>query len=64
MGLELISRRFVNWRNGLSSYLQIADAGGVDALVSGNEDKVGRITVGEKLLVLERLNPTPRPTTY
>jgi hypothetical protein len=47
----------------LSSYLQIADAGGVDTLVSGNEDKVGRITVGEKLLVLERLNPTPRPTT-
>ncbi|CAK9232840.1 unnamed protein product [Sphagnum jensenii] len=43
--------------------LAIADAGGVDALVSGNEDKVGRITVGEKLLVLERLNPTPRPTT-
>jgi len=43
--------------------LAIADAGGVDALVSDKEDKVGRITVSEKLLALERLNPTPRPTT-
>lgn len=43
--------------------LAIADAGGVEALTSGREDAAARINVSEKLLVLERLNPTPRPTT-
>jgi hypothetical protein len=42
---------------------QIEDAGGVEALTSGREDAAARINVSEKLLVLERLNPTPRPTT-
>jgi len=42
---------------------QIADAGGVEALTSGRDDAAARINVSEKLLVLERLNPTPRPTT-
>lgn len=43
--------------------LAIADAGGVEALASEREDATARITVNEKLLALERLNPTPRPTT-
>jgi len=43
--------------------LAIADAGGVEALTSGKQDAAARINVNEKLLVLERLNPTPRPTT-
>ncbi|KAG0630448.1 hypothetical protein M758_1G178600 [Ceratodon purpureus] len=43
--------------------LAIADAGGVEALTSTREDAAARINVSEKLLVLERLNPTPRPTT-
>eukprot|EP00271_Cylindrocystis_brebissonii_P012129 TRINITY_DN30248_c0_g1_i1.p1 TRINITY_DN30248_c0_g1~~TRINITY_DN30248_c0_g1_i1.p1 ORF type:complete len:319 (-),score=59.72 TRINITY_DN30248_c0_g1_i1:678-1634(-) len=43
--------------------LAIKDAGGVNALTSGEGNKAGRIDVSEKVLALERLNPTPRPTT-
>lgn len=35
----------------------------MEALASEREDATARITVNEKLLALERLNPTPRPTT-
>jgi hypothetical protein len=44
-------------------FLQIRDAGGVEALSSGPGSALGRITVSEKILALERLNPTSRPTT-
>ncbi|GAQ78998.1 hypothetical protein KFL_000220290 [Klebsormidium nitens] len=43
--------------------LAIRDAGGVEALSSGPGSALGRITVSEKILALERLNPTSRPTT-
>ena len=42
---------------------QIEDAGGVDALSNGAGNRSARIEVSEKVLALERLNPTPRPTT-
>lgn len=43
--------------------LAIKDAGGVEALTSGKGNESSKIEVSEKVLALERLNPTPRPTT-
>eukprot|EP00897_Mesotaenium_endlicherianum_P004086 jgi/Mesen1/3705/ME000202S02793 len=43
--------------------LAIKDAGGVEALSRGAGNDALRIDVSEKVLALERLNPTPRPTT-
>eukprot|EP00850_Spirogloea_muscicola_P002734 SM000010S04372 [mRNA] locus=s10:1231069:1233233:+ [translate_table: standard] len=43
--------------------LAIQDAGGVEALAAGRGTDAGRLVVAEKILALERLNPTPRPTT-
>ncbi|CAI5478411.1 unnamed protein product [Closterium sp. Yama58-4] len=43
--------------------LAVKDAGGAEALSTGKGNAAGKIEVSEKLLQLERLNPTPRPTT-
>jgi hypothetical protein len=42
---------------------QFKDAGGFQALVSGKTSEMQRIDVNERIVGLERLNPTPRPTT-
>ncbi|KAH6794661.1 Plastid-lipid associated protein PAP / fibrillin family protein [Perilla frutescens var. hirtella] len=39
------------------------DAGGFEALVTGKTTNLQRIDVNERIVSLERLNPTPRPTT-
>ncbi|CAD6222667.1 unnamed protein product [Miscanthus lutarioriparius] len=46
-----------------SLLLAFKDAGGFEALVSGKTTEMQRIDVNERIVVLERLNPTPRPTT-
>jgi len=47
----------------LTSSVQLQDAGGFQALVDGTVTDMQRMDVMEMLTVLERLNPTPRPTT-
>jgi hypothetical protein len=42
---------------------QFKDAGGFEALVNGKTTEMQRIDVNERIVGLERLNPTPRPTT-
>ncbi|MFS7943132.1 putative plastid-lipid-associated protein [Helianthus anomalus] len=39
------------------------DAGGFEALVTGKTSDMQKIDVNERIVGLERLNPTPRPTT-
>ncbi|CAN0927641.1 hypothetical protein LINGRAHAP2_LOCUS36014 [Linum grandiflorum] len=39
------------------------DAGGFESLVTGKTTEVQKIDVNERITGLERLNPTPRPTT-
>ncbi|KAL1293559.1 hypothetical protein HN51_054213 [Arachis hypogaea] len=46
-----------------SLLLAFKDAGGFEALVSGKTTDMQRIDVNERITGLERLNPTPRPTT-
>lgn len=46
-----------------SLLLAFKDAGGFEALVTGKTTDVQRIDVNERIVILERLNPTPRPTT-
>ncbi|OIT03517.1 PREDICTED: probable plastid-lipid-associated protein 13, chloroplastic [Nicotiana attenuata] len=46
-----------------SLLLALKDAGGFEALVTGRTTDVQRIDVNERIIALERLNPTPRPTT-
>ncbi|GJN26120.1 hypothetical protein PR202_gb14023 [Eleusine coracana subsp. coracana] len=46
-----------------SLLLAFKDAGGFQALVSGKTTEMQRIDVNERIVGLERLNPTPRPTT-
>ncbi|KAF1860043.1 hypothetical protein Lal_00027894 [Lupinus albus] len=46
-----------------SLLLAFKDAGGFEALVSGRTNDMQRIDVIERITGLERLNPTPRPTT-
>lgn len=46
-----------------SLLLAFRDAGGFEALVSGKTTQMQRIDVNERIVSLERLNPTPRPTT-
>ncbi|KAI3446420.1 hypothetical protein Pfo_003085 [Paulownia fortunei] len=46
-----------------SLLLAFKDAGGFEALVTGKTTDVQRIDVNERIVGLERLNPTPRPTT-
>lgn len=46
-----------------SLLLAFKDAGGFEGLVSGKTSDVQRIDVNERITSLERLNPTPRPTT-
>lgn len=46
-----------------SLLLAFKDAGGFEALVSGKTTDMHRIDVNERITGLERLNPTPRPTT-
>lgn len=46
-----------------SLLLAFKDAGGFEALVSGKTIDMQRIDVNERITGLERLNPTPRPTT-
>ncbi|KAF3640915.1 putative plastid-lipid-associated protein 13, chloroplastic [Capsicum annuum] len=43
---------------------QHGDAGGFEAVVTGRTTDVQAIDVNERIISLERLNPTPRPTTY
>ncbi|KAK6945380.1 Plastid lipid-associated protein/fibrillin conserved domain [Dillenia turbinata] len=43
--------------------LAFKDSGGFEALVTGKTTEVQRIDVNERITGLERLNPTPRPTT-
>lgn len=43
---------------------QLKDAGGFEALVTGKTTSIQRIDVNERITSLERLNPSPRPTTY
>lgn len=42
---------------------QFKDAGGFQSLVGGKTTEMQRIDVNERVVGLERLNPTPRPTT-
>ncbi|CAI0406672.1 unnamed protein product [Linum tenue] len=46
-----------------SLLLAFKDAGGFEALVTGKLTEVQQIDVNERITGLERLNPTPRPTT-
>ncbi|CAI9097432.1 OLC1v1033862C1 [Oldenlandia corymbosa var. corymbosa] len=46
-----------------SLLLAFKDAGEFEALVTGKTTDVQRIDVNERIVGLERLNPTPRPTT-
>uniref|UniRef100_A0A5B7ACX9 Putative plastid lipid-associated protein n=1 Tax=Davidia involucrata TaxID=16924 RepID=A0A5B7ACX9_DAVIN len=46
-----------------SLLLAFKDAGGFEALVTGKMTDMQRIDVNERITGLERLNPTPRPTT-
>lgn len=46
-----------------SLLLALKDAGGFEAVVTGRTTDVQRIDVNERIIALERLNPTPRPTT-
>nr|AAO37153.1 hypothetical protein [Arabidopsis thaliana]AAX55154.1 hypothetical protein At2g42130 [Arabidopsis thaliana] len=46
-----------------SLLLALKDAGGFEALVTGKTTNMQRIDVNERITSLERLNPTPRPTT-
>ncbi|KAI4371265.1 hypothetical protein MLD38_019526 [Melastoma candidum] len=46
-----------------SLLLAFKDSGGFEALVTGKTTDVQRIDVNERIVGLERLNPTPRPTT-
>ncbi|KAK3030811.1 hypothetical protein RJ639_037192 [Escallonia herrerae] len=46
-----------------SLLLAFKDAGGFEALVAGKTTDMQRIDVNERIIGLERLNPTPRPTT-
>ncbi|KAL3533929.1 hypothetical protein ACH5RR_007450, partial [Cinchona calisaya] len=46
-----------------SLLLAFKDAGGFEALVTGKTTDMQRIDVNERIVGLERLNPTPRPTT-
>ncbi|XP_059295994.1 probable plastid-lipid-associated protein 13, chloroplastic isoform X1 [Lycium ferocissimum] len=46
-----------------SLLLALKDAGGFEAVVTGKTTDVQLIDVNERIIALERLNPTPRPTT-
>ncbi|KAI7997767.1 hypothetical protein ACSBR2_034002 [Camellia fascicularis] len=46
-----------------SLLLAFKDSGGFEAVVSGKTTDLQRIDVNERIIGLERLNPTPRPTT-
>ncbi|XP_047939139.1 probable plastid-lipid-associated protein 13, chloroplastic [Salvia hispanica] len=46
-----------------SLLLAFKDAGGFEALVTGKTKTLQSIDVNERIVSLERLNPTPRPTT-
>ncbi|XP_020082492.1 probable plastid-lipid-associated protein 13, chloroplastic isoform X1 [Ananas comosus] len=43
--------------------LAFKDAGGFQSLVSGKTTEMQKIDINERIVGLERLNPTPRPTT-
>lgn len=47
-----------------SLLLALKDAGGFEAVITGKTKDAQRIDVNERIIALERLNPTPRPTTY
>lgn len=51
------------WSTETNLDLQLNDAGGFEALVTGKITDVQKIDVNERITSLERLNPTPRPTT-
>lgn len=44
-------------------FMQLKDAGSFEALFTGKVTEIQRIDVMERIIALERLNPTPRPTT-
>lgn len=46
-----------------SLLLAFKDAGGFEALIAGKTSDMQKIDVNERIVGLERLNPTPRPTT-
>ncbi|XP_020692046.1 probable plastid-lipid-associated protein 13, chloroplastic isoform X2 [Dendrobium catenatum] len=46
-----------------SLLLAFKDAGGFESLISGKTTEIQQIDVNERVVGLERLNPTPRPTT-
>ncbi|KAF8403906.1 hypothetical protein HHK36_012012 [Tetracentron sinense] len=48
---------------GLAFKLSFKDSGGLTSLVTGKTTDLHRIDVNERITSLERLNPTPRPTT-
>ncbi|CAI5491647.1 unnamed protein product [Closterium sp. Naga37s-1] len=47
----------------LHAITQIKDAGGVESLSTGQGNAAGKIQVSERVVALERLNPTTRPTS-
>lgn len=56
--LELIGIFFF-----VEPWFQFKDSGGFEALVTGKTTDMQQIDVNERITGLERLNPTPRPTT-
>ncbi|XP_071720066.1 probable plastid-lipid-associated protein 13, chloroplastic [Rutidosis leptorrhynchoides] len=46
-----------------SLLLAFKDAGGFESLIAGRTSDMQKIDVNERIVGLERLNPTPRPTT-
>ncbi|KAG5583380.1 hypothetical protein H5410_054007 [Solanum commersonii] len=46
-----------------SLLLALKDAGGFEAVITVRTTDVQRVDVNERIIALERLNPTPRPTT-
>lgn len=46
-----------------SLLLALKDSGGFESLITGKTTDIQRIDVNERIIGLERLNPTPRPTT-
>ncbi|KAM2069317.1 hypothetical protein FF1_000848 [Malus domestica] len=47
-----------------SLFLAFKDVGGFEALVTGKTTDMDQIDMNERITTLERVNPTPRPTTY
>lgn len=57
------SQAQAHWYLFVEPWFQFKDSGGFEALVTGKTTDMQRIDVNERITGLERLNPTPRPTT-